>query len=218
MHTREIAFYGGLVKRMPVFAAVFLLFTMGNVGLPGTSGFVGEIMTLTGVYFSSTWTAVAATTGVILSAVYALSLYRRVVLGEMTNPALAEITDMNLREMLIFAPLFENLFMIGAAAIHEKLLGRRFLFVATPLLMTALHFTTPHELPFPTTIRAIEIFGFFYVYLKQYDLHKLEIGKPKALFLSSLLHFACNATVLLTLLIFDFVIDAETTFSAQPGE
>ena len=105
MHTREIAFYGGLVKRMPVFAAVFLLFTMGNVGLPGTSGFVGEIMTLTGVYFSSTWTAVAASTGVILSAVYALSLYRRVVLGEMTNPALAEITDMNLREMLIFAPL-----------------------------------------------------------------------------------------------------------------
>ena len=105
MHTREIAFYGGLVKRMPVFAAVFLLFTMGNVGLPGTSGFVGEIMTLTGVYFSSTWTALAATTGVILSAVYALSLYRRVVLGEMTNPALAEITDMDWREMLIFAPL-----------------------------------------------------------------------------------------------------------------
>jgi membrane protease YdiL (CAAX protease family) len=120
--------------------------------------------------------------------------------------------------MLIFAPLFENLFMIGAAAIHEKLFGRRFLFVATPLLMTALHFTTPHELPFPTAIRVIELFGFFYVYLKQYDLHKLEIGKPKALFLSSLLHFACNATVLLTLLIFDFVIDAETTFSAQPGE
>jgi membrane protease YdiL (CAAX protease family) len=120
--------------------------------------------------------------------------------------------------MLIFAPLFENLFMIGAAAIHEELFGRRFLFVATPLLMTALHFTTPHELPFPTTIRVIELFGFFYVYLKQYDLHKLEIGKPKALFLSSLLHFACNATVLLTLLIFDFVIDAETTFSAQPGE
>jgi len=105
MHTRDIAFYGGLVKRMPVFAAVFLFFTMGNVGLPGTSGFVGEIMTLTGVYFSSTWTAVAASTGVILSAVYALSLYRRVVLGEMTNPALAEITDMNLREMLIFVPL-----------------------------------------------------------------------------------------------------------------
>jgi NADH-quinone oxidoreductase subunit M len=78
---------------------------MGNVGLPGTSGFVGEIMTLTGVYFSSTWTAVAATTGVILSAVYALTLYRRVVFGEMTNPALADITDVNLREILIFVPL-----------------------------------------------------------------------------------------------------------------
>jgi NADH-quinone oxidoreductase subunit M len=105
MHTREIAFYGGLVKRMPIYAAIFLLFTMGNVGLPGTSGFVGEIMTLTGVYFSSTWTAVAATTGVILSAVYALTLYRRVVFGEMTNPALADITDVNLREILIFVPL-----------------------------------------------------------------------------------------------------------------
>jgi NADH-quinone oxidoreductase subunit M len=62
MHTREIAFYGGLVKRMPVFAAVFLLFTMGNVGLPGTSGFVGEILTMTGVYQASTWTAIVAAT------------------------------------------------------------------------------------------------------------------------------------------------------------
>ena len=105
MHTREIAAYGGLVKRMPVYAAIFLLFTMGNVGLPGTSGFIGEIMTLTGVYFSSTWTAVIATTGVILSAVYALTLYRRVVFGEMTNPALADITDVDLREILIFLPL-----------------------------------------------------------------------------------------------------------------
>ncbi len=113
MHTREIAFYGGLVKRMPVYAALFLLFTMGNVGLPGTSGFVGEIMTLTGVYFSSTWTALAATTGVILSAVYALTLYRRVIFGEMTNPALAEITDVNLREILIFAPLVVATLWLG---------------------------------------------------------------------------------------------------------
>ena len=113
MHTREIAFYGGLVKRMPVYAAIFLLFTMGNVGLPGTSGFVGEIMTLTGVYFSSTWTALAATTGVILSAVYALTLYRRVIFGEMTNPALADITDVNLREILIFAPLVVATLWLG---------------------------------------------------------------------------------------------------------
>src|SRR5450631_4799574 len=74
MHTREIAFYGGLVNRMPLYAAVFMLFTMGNVGLPGTSGFVGEILSLTGTYGASTWTAIIATTGVILSAVYALTL------------------------------------------------------------------------------------------------------------------------------------------------
>ena len=87
MHTREIAFYGGVVNRMPIYAAVFMLFTMGNVGLPGTSGFVGEILTLTGTYGASTWTAIVAATGMILSAVYALTLYRRVVFGEMTNPA-----------------------------------------------------------------------------------------------------------------------------------
>jgi NADH-quinone oxidoreductase subunit M len=113
MHTREIAFYGGLVNRMPIYAVIFLLFTMGNVGLPGTSGFVGEIMTLTGVYFSSTWTAVAATTGVILSAVYALTLYRRVVFGKMTNPALADITDVNLREIVIFVPLVVATLWLG---------------------------------------------------------------------------------------------------------
>ncbi|ATQ43059.1 NADH-quinone oxidoreductase subunit M [Caulobacter mirabilis] len=105
MHTREIAFYGGLVNRMPWYAAVFLLFTMGNVGLPGTSGFVGEILTMVGVYGVSTWTAFVAATGVILSAVYALNLYRRVVFGEMTNPALADIQDLDWREVLIFIPL-----------------------------------------------------------------------------------------------------------------
>ena len=73
MHTREIAFYGGLVNRMPWYAAIFMLFTMGNVGLPGTSGFVGEILTMTGAYQVSTWTALVAATGVILSAVYALT-------------------------------------------------------------------------------------------------------------------------------------------------
>jgi len=113
MHTREIAFYGGLVNRMPWYAAVFMLFTMGNVGLPGTSGFVGEILTLTGVYQASTWTALAATTGVILSAVYALSLYRRVVFGEMTNPALAQISDLDRREVLIFAPLIVSTLYLG---------------------------------------------------------------------------------------------------------
>ncbi len=105
MHTREIAFYGGLVNRMPWYAAVFMLFTMGNVGLPGTSGFVGEILTMTGVYQASTWTAALAATGVILSAVYALSLYRRVVFGELVNPQLATIGDLEWRETMIFAPL-----------------------------------------------------------------------------------------------------------------
>jgi NADH-quinone oxidoreductase subunit M len=105
MHTREIAFYGGLVNRMPWYAAVFMLFTMGNVGLPGTSGFVGEILAMTGTYQVSTWTAVLAATGVILSAVYMLTLYRRVVFGEIVNPKLAAITDLDRREVLIFAPL-----------------------------------------------------------------------------------------------------------------
>jgi len=113
MHTREIAFYGGLVTRMPWYAATFMLFTMGNVGLPGTSGFIGEILTLTGTYGVSTWTALVATTGVIFSAVYALTLYRRVVFGEMTNPALADITDLDWREVAIFAPLIASTLVLG---------------------------------------------------------------------------------------------------------
>jgi NADH-quinone oxidoreductase subunit M len=113
MHTREIAFYGGLTQRMPWYAAVFLLFTMGNVGLPGTSGFIGEILTLTGTYQVSTWTALLATTGVILSAVYALSLYRRVMFGEISNPALAQISDLEWREVAIFAPLIVSTLYLG---------------------------------------------------------------------------------------------------------
>jgi NADH-quinone oxidoreductase subunit M len=113
MHTREIAFYGGLVTRMPWYAATFMLFTMGNVGLPGTSGFVGEILTMTGAYGVSTWTAIVAATGVIFSAVYALSLYRRVVFGTLTNPKLADISDMDWREVAIFAPLIASTLVLG---------------------------------------------------------------------------------------------------------
>jgi NADH-quinone oxidoreductase subunit M len=113
MHTREIAFYGGLVSRMPWYAAVFMLFTMGNVGLPGTSGFVGEILTMTGAYGVSTWTALIAATGVILSAVYALNLYRAVIFGNLTNAKLAEITDLNWREVAIFAPLIAATLYLG---------------------------------------------------------------------------------------------------------
>jgi NADH-quinone oxidoreductase subunit M len=113
MHTREIAFYGGLTNRMPHYAFVFLLFTMGNVGLPGTSGFVGEILTMTGVYKASTWTAIVAATGVILSAMYALTLYRRVMFGEITNPELKTITDLDAREILLFTPLIVMTLVLG---------------------------------------------------------------------------------------------------------
>ncbi|MGB0853773.1 MAG: NADH-quinone oxidoreductase subunit M [Pikeienuella sp.] len=113
MHTREIAAYGGLVVRMPVYAAIFLLFTMGNVGLPGTSGFVGEFLTLAGVFQVSTWTAFFATTGVILSAAYALWLYRRVVFGELIKANLKTIEDLTGQEKLIFAPLVIGTLLLG---------------------------------------------------------------------------------------------------------
>jgi NADH-quinone oxidoreductase subunit M len=113
MHTREIAFYGGLVNRMPWYAAVFMLFTMGNVGLPGTSGFIGEILTMTGTYGVSTWTAIVAATGVILSAVYALNLYRAVIFGNLVNPKLAGIGDLDWREVAIFAPLIAATLVLG---------------------------------------------------------------------------------------------------------
>ncbi|HEX8232180.1 MAG TPA: NADH-quinone oxidoreductase subunit M [Caulobacteraceae bacterium] len=113
MHTREIAFYGGLVNRMPWYAATFMLFVLANVGLPGTSGFVGEILTMTGVYQASTTTALVATTGVILSAVYMLTLFRNVVWGELTNPQLAAISDMNSREVVVFAPLIVGAVWLG---------------------------------------------------------------------------------------------------------
>jgi NADH-quinone oxidoreductase subunit M len=113
MHTREIAYYGGLVTRMPLYAAVFMLFTMGNVGLPGTSGFVGEILTLTGTYGVSTWAAMVAVTGVILSAVYALTLYRQMIFGQPTNPSLAAIGDLVGRETLIFIPLILATLALG---------------------------------------------------------------------------------------------------------
>jgi len=105
MHTREIAAYGGLANTMPVYATIFLLFTMANVGLPGTSGFVGEFMTMMGAFKANTFIALVAATGVILSAGYALWLYRRVVFGVVTNPALEGIPDMSRREIAIMAPL-----------------------------------------------------------------------------------------------------------------
>lgn len=113
MHTREISAYGGLMNRMPAYGAIFLLFTMANVGLPGTSGFVGEFLTLIGTFQANTWVAAVATTGVILSASYALWLYRRVVLGQMVNDALRGIRDMTAREKAIFAPLVAMTILLG---------------------------------------------------------------------------------------------------------
>jgi len=105
MHTREIAAYGGLVNRMPMYAFVFMVFTMANVGLPGTSGFIGEFLTLLGAFKANTWVAFFATTGVILSAGYALYLYRRMIFGVIEKPNLAGIMDMNAREIVVMAPL-----------------------------------------------------------------------------------------------------------------
>jgi len=113
MHTREIAAYGGLVNRMPAYAAIFMFFTMANVGLPGTSGFVGEFLTLAGIFQVNTWVAAVATSGVILSAAYALWLYRRVVFGDLVRESLRAITDMDRRERTIFAPLVAMTLLLG---------------------------------------------------------------------------------------------------------
>jgi NADH-quinone oxidoreductase subunit M len=114
MHTREIAFYGGLVNRMPVFAAVFMVFTLANVGLPGTSGFVGEFLSLIGTFKANNAVATFATLGVILSAAYALWLYRKMIFGDL-KPALVGIKDMGWREILIFTPLVALTILFGVA-------------------------------------------------------------------------------------------------------
>jgi len=113
MHTREIAAYGGLAGKMPIYAAFFMLFTMANVGLPGTSGFVGEILTMAGAFQASTWAAFGAALGVIFSAVYMLTLYRNVMFGEMTNPALENIQDVNAKEIICLAPLAVGTILLG---------------------------------------------------------------------------------------------------------
>ncbi|MGO8799136.1 MAG: NADH-quinone oxidoreductase subunit M [Roseiarcus sp.] len=105
MHTRDIAAYGGLVQRMPRYAVAFMVFTLANVGLPGTSGFIGEFLTLIGTFQANAWVAFFATTGVILSAAYALYLYRRVIFGVIEKPNLMGIADLTGREIAILAPL-----------------------------------------------------------------------------------------------------------------
>ena len=126
LHSREIARYGGLVHRMPSYAAIFMLFTLANVGLPGTSGFVGEFLVLVGVFQVNTWVAFAATTGIVLSAAYALWLYRRVIFGTLTKADLKEMLDLDKREVAIFAPLVVLTLFFGIypepilAVLHES--------------------------------------------------------------------------------------------------
>jgi len=105
MHTHEIAVFGGLVHRMPIFASIFMVFMLANVGLPGTSGFIGEFLTLLASFKVSTWVTALATTGMIWSAAYALYVYRRVIFGELVKPALKAIQDMTPREIGIMVPL-----------------------------------------------------------------------------------------------------------------
>lgn len=113
MHTREIAAYGGLVNRMPLYALTFMIFTMANVGLPGTSGFIGEFMTLLGTSKVSISTAFFATFGVILSACYALWLYRKVVFGALVKPSLMSMKDLTLRECVTLFPLIALTILFG---------------------------------------------------------------------------------------------------------
>jgi NADH-quinone oxidoreductase subunit M len=113
MHTREIAAYGGIVNRMPIYAACFMVFTLANVGLPGTGGFIGEFLTMLGGFLRNSWLAIFSATGAILSAAYALYLYRRIVFGDLVKPALQAIRDLSLREAAILAPLVVITILMG---------------------------------------------------------------------------------------------------------
>ena len=113
LHTREIAQYGGIVKNMPKYAVVFMLFMLGSVGLPGTSGFVGEFLSLLGIFKVNTVIATFATSGVILGATYMLLLYRNVVFGKVTNKEAAKMKDLNGREIACFAPLIVLVLLLG---------------------------------------------------------------------------------------------------------
>jgi NADH-quinone oxidoreductase subunit M len=113
MHTREIAAYGGLVNNMPLYAAAFMVFTLANVGLPGTSGFVGEFLSLLGTFKVNTWVATLGTIGIILSVCYALWLYRQVIFGPLEKPALAALKDLDFREVIALAPLVVLTILFG---------------------------------------------------------------------------------------------------------
>ena len=113
MHSRLILSYGGLIHRMPLYAFVFMIFTLASIGLPGTSGFVGELLVLVGLYQTNTLLAFLAAIGVVLGAAYMLWLYRRVIFGELQNEALRDIKDINAREICIFVPIILGILWIG---------------------------------------------------------------------------------------------------------
>jgi NADH-quinone oxidoreductase subunit M len=113
LHTREISRYGGLVENMPRYALAFMIFMLASVGLPGTSGFVGEFLSLVGAFQANTWVAVLATTGLILGAAYMLYLYRRVVFGKLTKDDVRAMLDLSPREILIFAPMIAVVIWMG---------------------------------------------------------------------------------------------------------
>ena len=113
MHSRLILSYGGLIHRMPLYAFVFMIFTLASIGLPGTSGFVGELLVLVGLYQTNTLLAFLAAIGVVLGAAYMLWLYRRVIFGELQNEALRDIRDINTREICIFVPIILGILWIG---------------------------------------------------------------------------------------------------------
>jgi NADH-quinone oxidoreductase subunit M len=133
IHSREIATYGGLAERMPTYAAVFMLFMLASVGLPGTSGFVGEIMVIIGVFQVNTWVALLAATGMVLGAAYMLWLYRRVIFGALVKDHLRAIADLRPHEVVAFAPLvllvllmgiYPNLFLDPMAASVDQLIAQ----------------------------------------------------------------------------------------------
>ena len=113
IHSREIEWYGGLVHRMPVYALIFLFFTLASIGLPGTSGFVGEILVLVGAFKANTWVAALIAIGMVLGAAYMLYLYRRVIFGELTKEHLLKILDLDRREIIVFIPLIIVVLWIG---------------------------------------------------------------------------------------------------------
>jgi len=113
LHTREISRYGGLAINMPAYSVLFLLFTMASIGLPGTSGFVGEFLSLAGIYQVSSWVALVCTTGIILGAGYMLYLYRRVAFGGQANADAAAMPDLSAREYLLLAPIAAVVLWMG---------------------------------------------------------------------------------------------------------